>query len=75
VVVVAGHDPLRDEAVAYAEALTAAGVRTVRCEFDGGIHGFMTMPMLDIAHEARRRATGELAQLLAGSPDSSTVAP
>jgi acetyl esterase len=75
VVVVAGHDPLRDEAVAYAEALTTAGVRTVRCEFDGGIHGFMTMPMLDIAHEARRRATGELAQLLAGSPDSSTVAP
>ncbi|RAV07599.1 alpha/beta hydrolase [Mycolicibacterium sp. GF69] len=67
VVVVAGHDPLRDEGLAYADALSAAGVRTVRCEFDGGIHGFMTMPMLDIAHEARRRATRELAQLLAAT--------
>lgn len=66
VVVVAGHDPLRDEGVAYTDALTAAGVHTVRCEFDGGIHGFMTMPMLDIAHEARRRAGRELAQVLAG---------
>ncbi len=74
VVVIAGHDPLRDEGVAYADALTAAGVRTVRCDFDGGVHGFMTMPMLDIAHEARRRAARELAAVvnggvpIAGSP-------
>ncbi|BBY42313.1 alpha/beta hydrolase [Mycolicibacterium celeriflavum] len=74
VVVIAGHDPLRDEGAAYADALAAAGVATVRCDFDGGIHGFMTMPMLDIAHEARRRAGRELRQLLAGSPDSSAVA-
>nr|CRL66740.1 esterase/lipase [Mycolicibacterium komanii] len=64
VVVIAGHDPLRDEGVAYAEALEAAGVPVARCTFDGGIHGFMTMPMLDIAHEARRQATQELAKVL-----------
>jgi acetyl esterase len=64
VVVVAGHDPLRDEGVAYARALDAAGVVTARCAFEGAIHGFMTMPMLDIAHEARRRACLELAQLV-----------
>lgn len=64
VVVIAGHDPLRDEGVAYADALEAAGVPVARCTFDGGIHGFMTMPMLDIAHEARRQATQELAKLL-----------
>jgi acetyl esterase len=64
VIVLAGHDPLRDEGIAYAEALEAANVPTVKCPFDGGIHGFMTMPMLDIAHEARRRACLELAQLL-----------
>lgn len=68
VIVIAGHDPLRDEGVAYADALSAAGVHTVRCNFDGGVHGFMTMPMLDIAHEARRRASWELAQLLQGAP-------
>jgi acetyl esterase len=75
VIVIAGHDPLRDEAAAYVDALAAAGVRTVRCDFEGGIHGFMTMPMLDIAHEARRQATQELAHLLAASPDSSLVGP
>jgi acetyl esterase len=64
VVVLAGHDPLRDEGNAYADALEAAGVVTVRCPFEGGIHGFMTMPMLDIAQLARRQACLELTQLL-----------
>jgi acetyl esterase len=64
IVVVAGHDPLRDEGLAYADALAAADVATVRCLFDGAIHGFMTMPMLDIAQEARRRACEELGRLL-----------
>ncbi|UMB70305.1 alpha/beta hydrolase [Mycobacterium paraterrae] len=64
VIVTAGHDPLRDEGNAYGDALEAAGVATVRCPFEGGIHGFMTMPMLDLAHEARRQACLGLAQLL-----------
>ena len=64
VIVLAGHDPLRDEGIAYADALEAAGVTTVRCSYEGGIHGFMTMPMLDIAHDARRQACSELASLL-----------
>lgn len=64
VVVIAGQDPLRDEGVAYADALESAGVTVARCTFDGGIHGFMTMPMLDIAHEAWRQASQELAKLL-----------
>jgi acetyl esterase len=66
VVVLAGHDPLRDEGIAYADALQTAGVTTVRCPFEGGIHGFMTMPMLDIAHAARKQASQELADLLSG---------
>jgi acetyl esterase len=64
VVVIAGHDPLRDEGLAYASALEAAGVPAVRALFDGGIHGFMTMPMLDIAQQARQRACQELGGLL-----------
>ncbi len=64
VIVTAGHDPLRDEGSAYADGLEAAGVVTVRCPFEGGIHGFMTMPMLDIAHEARRQACSVLSQVL-----------
>lgn len=64
IVVVAGHDPLRDEGLAYADALAAADVTTVRCTFGGAIHGFLTMPMLDIAQEARRQACEELGRLL-----------
>jgi acetyl esterase len=64
VVVIAGHDPLRDEGLAYADALEAANVVTTRCPFEGGIHGFMTMPMLDIAQQARKHACAELAKLL-----------
>ncbi len=65
VVVLAGHDPLRDEGFAYADALAAAGgTPTTRCSFEGGIHGFMTMPMLDLAHRARREAARSLGELL-----------
>ena len=64
VLVIAGHDPLRDEALAYAAELEAAGVRVVRAQFDGAIHGFMTMPSLQITQEARRQASGELSWLL-----------
>lgn len=64
VVVLAGHDPLRDEGIAYANALEEAGVPVTRRPFDGGIHGFMTMPMLDIAHRARREAGRALSDLL-----------
>ncbi|MHA3020663.1 alpha/beta hydrolase [Mycobacterium sp. BMJ-28] len=64
VVVLAGHDPLRDEGIAYADGLEAAGVPTVRCTFEGGIHGFMTMPKFDIAQRARRQASQALGELL-----------
>ena len=64
VVVIAGHDPLRDEGIAFADALDAAGVTTMRCVFEGGIHGFMTMPTLGIAQQARQRVCRELSQVL-----------
>jgi acetyl esterase len=64
VVVIAGHDPLRDEGMAFGKALEAAGVSRVERRYDGGIHGFMTMPALDLAQRARGEVCTDLARLL-----------
>jgi acetyl esterase len=64
VVVIAGHDPLRDEGMAFGAALQQAGVPIVQLRYEGGIHGFMTMPILDLAHRAREQAAAALADLL-----------
>jgi acetyl esterase len=70
VVVIAGHDPLRDEGIAFGDALVAADVPVTRCYYEGGIHGFMTMPMLDVAQRARVEACRELSGLLEALGDS-----
>jgi acetyl esterase len=68
VVVIAGHDPLHDEGVAYADALEAAGVAVTRLSYEGGVHGFFTMPMLELAQRARTDVSDAVAQLLSVSP-------
>jgi len=40
-VAVAGHDVLRDDGIAYARALEAAGVAVTLREFDDMTHGFL----------------------------------
>ncbi len=42
-IVTAGFDPLRDEAVEYAEKLKAAGVAAVHVDYPSMIHGFFSM--------------------------------
>jgi len=42
-VLTAGYDPLRDEGLQYADALSAAGVPTQHVCFERQIHGFITM--------------------------------
>ncbi|MEO8299280.1 MAG: alpha/beta hydrolase fold domain-containing protein, partial [Burkholderiales bacterium] len=39
----AAHDPLRDEALAYGEALLAAGNAVSIVEYQGLAHGFISM--------------------------------
>ncbi len=67
VILAAGHDPLVDEARAYARQLVAAGVPTCfRC-FDGAIHAFLSFGGLDITHQARKYLAARIRHLLAGS--------
>jgi acetyl esterase len=40
-VLVAGHDPLRDEGLSFADAVEAAGVPVERVVFPGQLHGFV----------------------------------
>lgn len=67
-VLTAGYDPLRDEGLDYARALTAAGNRAVQVCFERQIHGFITMGrLLDEANAAVSMCAAELRRALVGS--------
>jgi acetyl esterase len=54
-VLTAGYDPLRDEGLQYADALSAAGVLTQYVCFERQVHGFITMGR--VIDEARTAVT------------------
>lgn len=64
IMVTAGHDPLRDEGDAYAEAMAAAGVPVRHLRYDSLIHGFFGLGPFSAgcaqAIEEVCLATGEL---------------
>lgn len=63
------YDPLRDEAIAFAEAVRRAGVPVVLRDYPGLMHGFFGMGSVS---EASERASDELctdlARMLAATP-------
>jgi acetyl esterase len=60
-IVTASHDPLIDEAKAYADRLAAAGVEVTYRSYPGVVHGFMTMAGVV---DTGRRAIEETARTL-----------
>ncbi len=67
-VIVAGHDPLRDEGVKYAQKLADAKVPTTLIEYPGQFHGFFGMTrFLNQAHEAQDLTASVLRRTLAPS--------
>ena len=66
-VLTAGFDPLRDEGMAYADALVAAGNRATYVCFERQIHGFITMgKVIDEANSAVALCAAELQRALGG---------
>ncbi|MEU7763001.1 MULTISPECIES: alpha/beta hydrolase [Micromonospora] len=60
-VVTAGHDPLRDEGLRYAERLRESGVPTETDDYPGMVHGFFAMPgVFDAGRQAQERAAAFL---------------
>ena len=65
-VLTAGYDPLRDEGLQYAQALTEAGGKASLVCFERQIHGFITMgKVLDEANTAVALCASQLRQALA----------
>lgn len=65
VIITAGYDPPRTEGEQYAAALAAAGVPTVHRCYTGAIHGFMTMPTLELGARALGQAWSDVQAVLA----------
>lgn len=64
---VAGLDPLRDEGLAYAEALKAAGVSVTVKTYKGLPHGFYMFPQLK-ASDAYMSTVMDFIKLCVGGP-------
>ncbi|WP_246202805.1 alpha/beta hydrolase [Sphingomonas lacunae] len=68
-IVVAGNDPLHDEAAAFAAKMEAAGVAVALHSYPGGIHGFASMVgMVPLADEAVSAAASALRTALCDGP-------
>lgn len=66
-VTVAGFDPLRDQGLAYAAALRAAGVRVELLQEDGLVHGYADFAgMVPAARRAVDRLAAAVGGMLAG---------
>ena len=65
-IITAGHDPLHDEGVAYADALTKAGVAVMLHDYPAAIHGFASLiGIVPLADEAVDKACLALKQAFA----------
>ncbi|MED5800630.1 alpha/beta hydrolase [Gordonia sp. Z-3] len=64
IVVTAGYDPLWSEGSGFVNALEAAGVSTTHRDHPGAVHGFMTMPSLQLCARARAQTWSDIRTLV-----------
>jgi acetyl esterase len=62
----AQHDPLRDQGMAYVEALRAAGVEAKHTNYIDAVHGYISLPgVVPLARQAEHDAAVALSEALA----------
>ncbi|MDP9245467.1 MAG: alpha/beta hydrolase [Chloroflexota bacterium] len=72
-VVTAQFDPLRDEGRTYARHLAAAGVPVHHRDYQGAVHGFLSMASeVDCARDAVEDVAGAIRERLAARPASAS---
>ncbi len=76
-IITAEHDPLRDQAEAYAQRLIDSGGKATISRYDGMVHGFFCMPSeFPAGRQAQLRAASFLRRHIAGgAPDPDVVHP
>jgi acetyl esterase len=68
VIIAAEHDPIRDQSLAYARVLRAAGVPVRQSTYAGAAHGFLTVPgLFPTAVHALTEVTDALRLLLSST--------
>ena len=74
IVVIAEYDPLRDEGVSYAEALSAAGVEVSAHRYDDQPHGFFSfVNAFQAGNRAVERVGAQLREIIAAQPAPDAV--
>jgi alpha/beta hydrolase fold len=75
IVITAEYDPLRDEGIAYAARLEAAGVQVSHRHHEDQFHDFFSfVNLIDAGNEAVERAGGEIRALVAARVASTASA-
>jgi acetyl esterase/lipase len=74
-VVTSEFDPLRDEGIAYAEALAAHGVPVSQLKARGHFHSSFTMVDVIITGVSGREQMAEALRIFARQPDEETTTP
>lgn len=69
-IVTGQYDPMRDDGRLYAQKLEQAGVEVIYREYEGMVHGFITMDGLDVGKQALAEACETIKSVFANTSEN-----